>query len=108
MRQRRFDFRPAARLQAAVGIDLKFLRIDDLGGLRQQHPHLGGTGDARGVNVPHARTDLVGVLEFDEGAQQLHVRTRGFDGYDVSVKSGDRRHDVVELGIAHMRVICAV
>ena len=56
------------------------------------------------MDVIHARSDFVRVFELFKRLQQLHVRTRGFNGDHVRIQRGNRIHDVVELAVAHMGV----
>ncbi len=54
------------------------------------------------MDIVHARADLVGVVEFVEYIQQLHVGTGGLNGDHVRIHVRDRLNDVVELRIAHV------
>lgn len=67
------------------------------------------TSNVGAVNVVHTRTNFIRVREVAEGGQQLHVRARGLNGNDVRVQCRNAGHDVVEFGIAHVRMdLCAV
>ena len=56
------------------------------------------------MDIVHPGADLVRIFEFHKGIQQLHGRTRGFDGNHVGVERGDGLDNVVELGITHVGV----
>src|SRR3546814_19946328 len=56
------------------------------------------------MDVIHPRTDVIRIMEVLEGAQKLHIGPRRFYGADVGIHGGYGLVDVVELGIAHMRV----
>src|SRR3546814_16064168 len=56
------------------------------------------------MDVIHPRTDVIRIMEVLEGAQKLHIGPRRFYGDDVGIHGGYGLDDVVELGIAHMRV----
>jgi len=62
------------------------------------------TGDTRGVNVVYAGADLVRVAIMLESVQELHVALRRLDGDDISIETLDRREDVIEVGVAEVRV----
>ena len=56
------------------------------------------------MDVIDARADLVRIFEIGEALEQLHVGARRLDGDHVGIERCDRRHDVVEFAVAHVRV----
>src|SRR5712691_1473113 len=97
-------FRPAAGLQSAIRIHPQALERDHALGLFEQLQHLPGVRHPRRVDVVYTRTDLVGIAELAEALEQLHVGARGLDGDHVGIERRDRGQDVVEFGVAHVRV----
>jgi hypothetical protein len=56
------------------------------------------------VDVVDTRANLVGVAIMLEGIQELHVTLGGFDRDDIGIEALDGGENVVEVGIAEMRV----
>jgi len=56
------------------------------------------------VDVIDTRADLVRVAVLFEGVQELHVALGCFDGDDISVETLDGWEDVIEVGVAEVRV----
>ena len=56
------------------------------------------------MNVVNAGADVVGVFRLDKGVEQFHFRARAFDGNHVRVHGGNGVNNIVEFGIAHVRV----
>ena len=61
-------------------------------------------GNTRRVDVVNTRADLVGVAVLLEGLEQLEVALGRLDGDDVGVKTLDGGEDVIEVGVAEVRV----
>ena len=60
--------------------------------------------DTRGVDVVDTRANHVRVAVLLESSEQLHVTLRGFNGDNISIETLDRWEDVVEVGVAEVRV----
>lgn len=56
------------------------------------------------MDVVDTGADLVGVAIVFEGVEELHVRLGGLDRDDISIETLDRGEDVVEVGVAEVRV----
>jgi hypothetical protein len=56
------------------------------------------------VNVINTGADLVRVAVLFEGVQELHVTLGRLNGDDISVEALDGREDVIEVGVAEVRV----
>jgi hypothetical protein len=56
------------------------------------------------MDVVDARANLVGVTIVLESVEKLHVTLRCLDGNDISIKTLDRWEDVIEIGVAEVRV----
>jgi hypothetical protein len=56
------------------------------------------------MNVVNARANLVRVAVLLEGVQKFHVTLGCLDGDDIGVKALDGREDIIEVGIAEVRV----
>ena len=61
-------------------------------------------GNTWRVDVVDTGTDLVGVTIMLEGVQQLHVALRELDRNDISIKTLNRRENIVEVGVAEVGV----
>ena len=102
--ERRLGLGPAAGLQAAVGVD-----DEEVGGEGGEHRRdalldlLLGRHAGR-VDVIDTGADLVRVAVVLEGVEELHVALRRFDRNDIGIERLDGREDVVEVGVAEMRV----
>src|SRR5882757_8788455 len=92
--QSALDFRPAARLQAAIGIDPKLLGCKHLASLREERNHFLYRRHARGMNVIDARADVGRVAVADKSIQQFHLGAGGFDGNDVRIHGRNGGHDI--------------
>jgi len=69
---------------------------------------LSSSGNTRRVNIVNTRADRVRVSVVLESIDELHVALRCFDGDDICVKTLDLRKDVVEVGVAEVRVSLSV
>lgn len=56
------------------------------------------------VDIADTWADLVLASEFLESAEQLHVTLGGFDRDDIGIEALNRREDIVEVGVAQVRV----
>ena len=56
------------------------------------------------MDIPHARADAQLVALVLQRSQNLHAVAGGLDGGHVGVQVGDRVDQLVELGVAHVRV----
>ena len=95
---------PATGLETAIGVDEEQL-------VREYLEHGGNTvtdlliaGHTGRVDIVDTRPNLVGVAVLLEGVEQLHVALRRLDGDDISIKTLDGWEDVVEVGVAEVRV----
>lgn len=95
---------PATSLQTAVGVDEEETVREDVEHGLEAVTNLLVAGDTRRVDVVNTRTDLVGVAVLLEGVQELHVALRCLDGDDISVEALNGGEDVVEVGVAEVRV----
>jgi hypothetical protein len=95
---------PATGLQTTIRVDEQKVGGEDLehGGDAVLDLLLGG--DTGRVNVIHTGSDLVRVTVVLEGIKQLHVALRRLNRDDIRVKVLNRRKDVVEVGVAEVRV----
>ena len=97
-------FWPATSLETAIRV-----HEEEVGGQELQHGSdtvldLLLTGDTRRVDVIDTRANFVRVAELLEGVQDLEVRLGGFNGDDIGIERLDGREDVVEVGVAEVRV----
>ncbi|KAJ8092855.1 hypothetical protein PM082_023488 [Marasmius tenuissimus] len=60
--------------------------------------------DTKGVNIVDARANAVGIAAALEGIDELQVSLGGFDGDNISIETLKLREDVVEVGVAEVRV----
>jgi hypothetical protein len=74
------------------------------GGLHQKFGHFRCCGESWGMDVIDARPDLVRMAVGGECVEQFHLRARGLDRDYIGIHCADRGDDVVELGVAHVRV----
>jgi len=58
--------------------------------------------NTRRMDVINTRADLVGVAIMLEGVEKFHVALGGLDRDDVSIKTLDRREDVVEIRVTEV------
>ena len=61
-------------------------------------------GNTGRVDVVDTRADLVGVAVLFEGVKEFHVTLGSLNGDNIGVKVLDRGEDVVEIGVAEVRV----
>jgi hypothetical protein len=54
------------------------------------------------MDVIYARADLIRVSIMLEGVEKFHVGLRGLNRDDISIKTLDRREDVIEIRVAEM------
>src|SRR5699024_946207 len=95
---------PAAGFQPAIGIDPELVWIEYFQRLVQQPGHFRLVRHAWRVDVVHARTDAIGVIEAGEGIQQFHARAAGLDRDHVRIHGRHGPDDVVEFRVAHVAV----
>jgi hypothetical protein len=95
---------PATGLQAAIGVDEQQLGRDERQELGNTVLDLLLARDTGRVDIVDTRPDLVGVAELLEGREQLEVGLGRLDGDNVRIKTLDRGEDVVEVGVAEVRV----
>ena len=104
MPQARLGLGVGARLEPAVRIGPQLLDAQRRHGPLEQVSALLGAGHPRGVDVPHARTQLALEAVLGHGGQNVHARARGLDGGHVGIQVIDRVDDDVELGVAQVGV----
>ncbi|KAH9943489.1 golgi-body localization protein domain-containing protein [Epithele typhae] len=102
--ERRLGLGPATSLQTAVGVDDKQVTGEDGEHGRETLLDLVLGRDTRRVDVVNTRADLVRVTVVLEGVEEFHVALRRLDGDDIGVERLDGREDVVEVGVAEVRV----
>lgn len=102
--ERSLGLLPSTGLQAAIGVDEQQLRLDERQELGNTILDLLLARDTGRVDIVDTGPDLVGVTELLEGREQLEVRLGRLDGDDVRIKTLDRGEDVVEVGVAEVRV----
>ena len=56
------------------------------------------------MDVVDAGTDFIRVVEVLKRLQQVHVRSRGFDGDHIGIQRRDSVHNVVKFAVTHMGV----
>jgi len=56
------------------------------------------------VDVIDTRANLVGITKLLESREEFHVTFRGLDGNDIGIETLDGGEDVIEVGIAEVRV----
>jgi len=61
-------------------------------------------GDTRGVDVVDTRADVTGVSLVIEDLQELSIRLAVLNGENIGIQSGDGVEEVLELGVAEVRV----
>ena len=91
-------------MERTYGVDDEQVLGEDLKHGRDTVLDLLLTRDTRRVDVVDTGANLVRVAVLLEGLEQLHVALRRLDGDDVRVESLDRREDIVEVGVAEVRV----
>lgn len=95
---------PSTGLQTAVWVDPELVWLEVL-------QHLGDTvldlllaWDTWAVDVVDTRADVSWVGLVDEDLEKLGVRLAVLDGQNVSIESGDGVEEVLEFGVAEVRV----
>jgi len=102
--ERRFGLLPGTGLETTVRVDEEERGRQDLEHSLETVLDFLLPRDTRGVDVVDTRADLVGVAVLLEGMQELHVTLRSFDRDDIGIETLDRGEDVIEVGVAEVRV----
>ena len=102
--ERRLGLLPSTGLETTVGVDEQEARGENVEHLGDAVLDLLLGGDTRRVDVVDTGADLVGVTVVPEGGEELHVALRCLNRDDIGVKVLDRGEDVVEIGVAEVRV----
>ena len=102
--QRGLGLLPLASLQAAVGVDPQLVGLE-------VHQHLGDAvldlllrGDTGRVDVVDTRADVAGVGLIFEDLEELGIALAVLDGEDVGIEGRNGVEEVLELGVAEVRV----
>ena len=95
---------PLAGLETAVWVDPELLWLEVLEHLLDADLDLILAWDTWRVDVVDTWTDVTWVSLVDEDLEELGVGLGVLDGEDISVKSGDGVEEVLELGVAEVRV----
>lgn len=95
---------PLTGLKAAVRVDPELLRLEELKHLLDTVTDLLLTGNTRGVDVVNTRSNVSGISGVNEDAEQLGIRLAVLNGQDVGIESGNGVEEVLELGVAEVRV----
>jgi hypothetical protein len=98
------DLIPLAGLQTAVRVNPELLRAEILEHLLDALLELGLRGNTRAVDVVDTRADVAGVSLVNEDLEELGVRLGVLDGEDIGIQGGDGVEEVLELGVAEVRV----
>ncbi|KAF3806612.1 putative 5-methyltetrahydropteroyltriglutamate--homocysteine methyltransferase, partial [Colletotrichum gloeosporioides] len=103
--QRSLGLGPLAGLQTAVGVDPELLRAETV----VKHLLDAGLdlllgGNTRRVDVVDTRADVAGVGLLLEDTEELGVRLAVLDGQDIGIEGSDGVEEVLELGVAKVRV----
>src|SRR5690606_28784844 len=106
--ERRLRLGVRTGLETAVGVDPQLLTGNRLLRELQQLRDLLRRGNARRVDVPHARSDLALVAVVADRGEHLHARAGRLDRGDVRAKAVDRIDDLAELRVAQVRVDLSV
>ncbi|KUI73961.1 hypothetical protein VM1G_11931 [Cytospora mali] len=88
----------------AVRVDPELLRLEELKHLLDTVLDLLLAGDTRGVDVVDTRSDVTRVSRVDEDLEQLSIRLAVLDGQDIGIQSRNGVEEVLELGVAEVRV----
>lgn len=91
-------------LETAVRVDPELLRLEELKHLLDAVLDLLLAGNTRRVDVVDTRADVARVSLVNKDLQELGVRLAVLDGENISVKSGNGVEEVLELGVAEVRV----
>jgi hypothetical protein len=95
---------PLAGLETAVRVDPELLRLEVSKLLLDAVLDLLLAGDTRGVDVVDTRADVAGVGLVDEDLEELGIGLAVLDGQDVGIEGGNGVEEVLELGVAEVRV----
>ena len=95
---------PLAGLETTVGVDPELIGLQVLQLLLDTVLDLLLAGNTRRVDVVDTGADVAGVGLIDEHPQKLGIRLGVFDGQDIGIKGGDGVEEVLELGVAEVRV----
>ena len=95
---------PTTGLEATVRVDPQLLGVEVDKHLLNALLHLLLAGNTRGVDIVHTRTDVTGVVLGLEDLQELGIGLAVLDGENISVKSLNGVEEVLELGVAEVRV----
>lgn len=102
--QRSLSLGPLTGLETAVGVDPELLRLEVLKHLLDLAPDLLLAGDTGRVNVVDTGTNVARVLVLNEDLEELGVGLGVLNGENVGIESGDGVEEVLELGVAEVRV----
>jgi len=102
--ERSLGLGPLAGLQPTVRVDPQLLGLE-------VHQHLADSvldrllaWDTRRVDIVDTWTNVAGVSLIDEDLEELSVRLAVLDGENISVKGGNGVEEILELGVAEVRV----
>src|SRR5262249_41629662 len=95
---------PGTGLEAAIRIDPELSVGQPLPREFEQFDYLADLGYPRRMDVVNTGADLVRIPVVPESIEQLHLRTRRLDRDHIGIHRADRVDNVVDLGVAHMRV----
>ena len=102
--ERRLGLGPATSLETTVGVDDEELPGEDGEHGRKTLLDLVLGRDTGRVNVVDTGADLVRVAVVLEGVEELHVALRRLNGDDIGIERLNGGEDVVEVGVAEVRV----
>lgn len=102
--ERSLGLLPATGLETAVRVDEEERVGEDVKHGLEAVLDLLSSGNTRRVNVVDTGANLVGVAVVLEGVEKLHVGLGGLDGDDIGVETLDGGEDVVEVGVAEVRM----
>lgn len=102
--ERSLGLLPPTSLQAAIRVDEQQLGLDECQKLGNAVLDLLLARDTGRVDIIDARPNLVGVAKLLEGREQLEVRLGGLNGDNVGIKTLDGGEDIVEIGVAEVRM----
>lgn len=98
------DLVPLAGLETAVGVDPELLGAEELEHLLNALLELLLGGNTGGVDVVDTGADVAGVGLVNEDLEELGIRLGVLNGEDIGIEGSDGVEEVLELGVAEVRV----
>ena len=100
----RLGLRPGTSLEATVGVQPELFRSEVDQHLLDAVLDLLLGGDTRRVDVVNTGANVARVGLVDEDLEELSVRLAVLNGQDISIEGSDGVEEVLELGVAEVRV----